>query len=147
MKKILLAVVMMISVGITSVLAGEEKVAPGVLKAFKTEFGNATEVSWIATDSYYRAAFTLSGQKVFAYYAINGDFIGLARYISPLQLPIHLLADLKNNHAGYWVSDLFEMSDNEGTAYYITLENADTTVKLKSDNGSDWETYEKKKKA
>ena len=32
----------------------------------------------------------------------------------------------------YWVSDLVEVSKSDGTYYYITLENADTQLVLKS---------------
>lgn len=146
MKKIITILAIAMSVT-TASLAGGEKVAPRVLDAFKTEFSTATEVTWMVADSYYRAAFTLNGQKVFAYYDMNNDFIGLARYITTLQLPIHLLAGLKNHYGNYWVNDLFEISKEDGTHYYITLENADATVKLKSSNGEDWETYDKKRKA
>ncbi|TAL42735.1 MAG: hypothetical protein EPN92_11225 [Chitinophagaceae bacterium] len=146
MKQIIVAIAMLILAGTSSVFAGEENIAPGVLKAFKTEFSHATEVTWIAADTYYRAEFTMSGQKVFAYYSTDGVFIGLARFISTMQLPIQLLSELKNDHSGYWVSDLFEVNNNDGTHYYITLENAGATIKLKSSNGSKWETYEKKRK-
>jgi len=53
---------------------------------------------------------------------------------------------LKKNYSGYWISDLFEVAKNNGTSYYVTLENGDKKVVLTSANGSDWSTYKKDRK-
>jgi len=55
-------------------------------------------------------------------------------------------ANLKKNYSGYWISDLFEVAKNNGTSYYVTLENGDKKVVLTSANGSDWSTYKKDRK-
>jgi hypothetical protein len=46
----------------------------------------------------------------------------------------------KKHYDGYWVTDLFEMSQNDQSSYYITLENSDTRMTLRS-NGDNWELY------
>ncbi|MGZ8517547.1 MAG: hypothetical protein ACXWWD_09360 [Chitinophagaceae bacterium] len=66
----------------------------------------------------------------------------MTRNISSLELPISLQTNLKNNYSKYWISDLFEISNNEGTSYYITLENADSKIVLKSDSNK-WNTFKK----
>lgn len=66
----------------------------------------------------------MNGQRAFAYYSTGGELMGVARYISSLQLPLGLLSNLKNNYSNYWISDLFELSNNDGTHYYVTLEKA-----------------------
>ena len=43
-------------------------------------------------------------------------------------------------------SDLFEAAKNDATNYYITLENADTKIILKS-SGNSWDIYTKSKKS
>lgn len=146
MKKMILGLMMLAATGISSVFAGEGEVSKQVLKAFQSEFTDATEVSWSEGSNYYRAGFTMNTMKVFAYYTKAGDLIGVARYISPLQLPLHLLTHLKKEYNHYWVTDLFEMSNEDGTHYYVTVENNDTSVMLHSTNGSDWSTYNKSKK-
>ncbi|MEI2740668.1 MAG: hypothetical protein V9F01_17980 [Chitinophagaceae bacterium] len=78
-------------------------------------------------------------------YSENGELIGLTRYLSPADLPLALQANLKKNYEGYWVSDLFEASKNDGTNYYITLENADSKTVLKS-SGNNWSVHNKIKK-
>ena len=72
--------------------------------------------------------------------------MGLTRNISTAQLPVSLQANLKKNYGGYWISDLFEVAKNNGTSYYVTLENGDKKVVLTSANGSDWSTYKKDRK-
>jgi hypothetical protein len=58
-----------------------------------------------------------------------------------------LQTGLKKDYSNYWISDLFEVSNSDGTGYYITLENADSKVVLKSTGGDNWKTYQKKTKA
>ena len=56
-------------------------------------------------------------------------------------------ADLKKNYQSYWISNLFEAATSEGTTYYITIEDADHSIVLKSDNARDWDQYKKVKKS
>jgi hypothetical protein len=146
MKKMMMAMGLMLTMGITSVFAGEEKISPGVLESFKKEFSTAQEVSWVAGNNYYRAAFKINDQNIFAYYTLDEELAGVARYISSIQLPINLLANLKNDYGRYWISDLFEVSNSDGTHYYVTLENSEVSLILKSTNGSEWKFYNKKRK-
>ena len=86
-------------------------------------------------------------QYVSAYYSIDGDLMGLTRYISPADLPLVLQSDLKKNYSEFWMTDLFEVAKDDGTAYYITLEDADQKIVLKGTGGKRWENYKKVKKA
>ena len=143
MKKMIIAAAMFVSL---SAFANDEKVSPKVLNAFNTEFTSAQEVEWTATGDYFRASFDINGVKVSAYYNADGELMGLTRNISTAQLPVSLQANLKKNYSGYWISDLFEVAKNNGTSYYVTLENGDKKVVLTSANGSDWSTYKKDRK-
>jgi hypothetical protein len=146
MKKMMMALTMMVTIGTSVALAGDEKVSPRVLKAFSSEFASAQEVSWTAGVDFYQAAFSMNGQRVFAFYSTNGDLISVARYISSLQLPLHLIKELKNDFSDFWINDLFEVNNNEGTHYYVKLESAESKLMLKSTNGGDWNLYDKKRK-
>ena len=146
MKKMILALGLIVTLGISSAFTAEPKVSPKTLEAFKNEFAAAKEVSWTVSSNYYRAAFTINDQKIFAFYSMDGELLNMGRYISSLQLPLNLFTRLKNAYSEYWISDLFEMSNKEGTHYYVTLENADTSIMLKSLIGGEWETYKKKTK-
>ncbi len=145
MKKMILTLA--IIAGSLGAFAGEKDVNPKVLNAFKTEFNTAREVEWTIASNYYRATFVYNEKHVFAFYNENGELLGLTRYLSPLDLPISLQANLKKSYAAYWISDLFEVAKNDGTAYYLTLENADTKIVLKSTDSSNWNMYTKVKKS
>lgn len=147
MKKMIVTMAMMFTVGTISAFAGNDEVAPSVLNAFSTDFNTAKEVEWTVGSNYYRAAFTFNEQHVFAFYNTNGDLLGLTRYISSLDLPMTLQTSLKKDYSNYWISDLFEVSNNNGTNYYITVENADTKMILKATGNTDWKTYKKVTKA
>jgi len=145
MKKMIMTLAIAIST--LGAFAGEEKVSPKVLDAFKSEFNTAKEVVWAVGQEYYKATFTYNEKHVFAYYNADGELLGVTRYLSPVDLPINLQTSLKKNHSNLWVSDLFEVAKNDGTGYYITLENADTKIILKSTGGSEWTAYQKIRKA
>jgi hypothetical protein len=144
MKKMLLTLA--IAMITLNSFAGSGTVNQKVLDAFKTEFSTASEVEWSAGAGYFKATFNYNGKYVFAFYSEEGELLGLTRYISPVDLPLILQNSLKKNYEGYWVSDLFEASRNDGTSYFITLENADTKIVLKS-TGNSWTSYNKIKKA
>jgi len=46
----------------------------------------------------------------------------------------------KKHYSEYWITDLFEMSRDSQSNYYLSLENADTKMTLRS-NGDSWEVY------
>src|SRR6266404_6827700 len=143
MKKIMMMVAMVFTLSTAFAFTGEEAVSKETLKAFKTEFSGATDAAWTVGSNYYKVAFTLNEQKLFAFYSTEGEFMGVTRYISSFQLPLHLQGSLKKSYCNYWISDLFEMANNDGTAYYVTLETADTKIVLKSTDGSEWSVFEK----
>jgi CRISPR/Cas system-associated exonuclease Cas4 (RecB family) len=145
MKKMILTLA--IAISSFAAFAGEENVTKKVLDAFKTEFKTVKDVEWTAGSDYYKASFMYNEKHVFAYYNMDGDLLGLTRYISPVDLPLNLQIGLKNNSNDYWISDLFEVAKNETTSYYITLENADTKTVLKSTGGSDWQVFKTVKKS
>lgn len=146
MKKIVLTLAIIIG-GIGAAFAGEEEVDAKVLGAFKKEFSAARQITWTVASNYFQASFVYNDQHVAAYYNTEGELLGLTRYISPADLPLALQSDLKKNHSEYWISDLFEVSNENGTAYYITLEDADQSLVLKATNGKHWDNYKKVKKS
>ena len=144
MKKMILTLV--IAITTLSAFANDENVNQKVLDAFKTEFTTAKDVEWSVGSNYYKATFNYNGKYVFAYYNENGELLGITRYLSPSDLPLTLQNNLKKNYEGYWVSDLFEASKDDATNYYITLENADTKIVLKSSENR-WDIYSRIKKS
>lgn len=143
MKKLVIAAAMFVSL---SAFANEEKVNSRVLYAFQSEFTTATEVEWKAATDYYIASFAMNGQRISAYYNMEGQLMGITRNLSSAQLPVALQNNLKKSYSNYWISDLFEVANNNGTSYYVTLETGNSKIVLESINGSDWSTYKKDRK-
>src|SRR5262245_11945591 len=145
MKKLILT----LAVALTTLcsFAGDGTISTRVLNAFKSDFASAKEITWTSTNDYYKASFVFNDQYVQAFYNMDGDLIGMTRNISSLDLPLSLQSSLKKAYGNYWISDLFEASNHDGTSYYITLENADSKIVLKSTGGENWKTYQKATKA
>ena len=148
MKRLLVTLTIALSFISLSSFANENgnDVSPRAVQSFNSSFKNATEVYWTISDNYYKVNFAMNGQYVSAFYDADGKMIALTRNISSLQLPIALQAELKKNYDCYWISDVFEMANEDGTSYYITLETADSQLILKS-SGDTWNTYKKQRKS
>ena len=139
MKKMILVLAVIVSA--MSAFASDEKVNAKVLQAFQTEFNVAKNVSWTTGENYFKAEFVFNNQRVQAFYSVEGELLGLTRYITLPDLPLSLQANLKKNYSDYWISDVFEVSKSDATGYYITLEDADTRLVMKSTDGEEWTVY------
>ncbi|HEX2535315.1 MAG TPA: hypothetical protein VHK69_16335 [Chitinophagaceae bacterium] len=145
MKLILITLALFASLLGQANQTNDDKVVPAVLRNFNADFKNAQDVAWTSGDNFYKAQFLLNGQHATAYYNRDGRFMAVTRNLTSLQLPIVLQSALKRDFSQHWISGLFEVSSEEGVSYFVTLENADQTLVLKS-TGNQWETYQKSAK-
>jgi hypothetical protein len=146
-KRILLLSIALVSFTAFSFAADAPRlISKNVISSFQKEFSNAKDVKWQNGTNFIKAQFTDNGKVLYAYYNYSGQLIAVTRYISPENLPLELLSSLRKNIGSFWVSDLFEIQTETGTAYYATLENADQIVVLKSEGISGWQTFQKEKK-
>ena len=83
---------------------------------------------------------------MFAYYNQDGELLAVIRNVLSDQLPIRLLTEIRNNYGNFWISELFEMATEDRTTYYITVENSQERIVLKSDGLNQWTLYKKEKK-
>lgn len=126
--------------------ANDVNISARVLQSFNEEFSSATEVSWTVGENYVKAEFVFNTQHITAFYTPDGDLMGVARYISSVSLPVALQNTLKRDFSGYWISDLFEVTRNSGTSYYVTIENADVKMVLQAQPNEDWSLYKRSRK-
>ena len=145
MKPILIAVALLAGTFTKTFAAEVPAVQPTVLKSFKTTFTTATEVGWSTTQDLYKADFALNGRYVTAYYNSDGTMAALIRHIGVNELPVILQTEMKNACKGQWVSDVLEVTNDNGVQYYVTLENAGSKVVLKSSSAT-WTTFSKDRK-
>jgi hypothetical protein len=147
MKQTILAMAMMLMTGLTGAFAkNNEGISNEITTSFNKDFVSATNVSWNKQKDFTKATFTMNNQVMFAYYDESGNLIASARNILSEQLPINLMNDLKKGYGNYWISELFEMDRDGQASYYVTLENADETLILKSGSFNSWSTYKRTKK-
>lgn len=145
MKSLVIAFTLAASVFAKTSYANDGTITPAVLKSFEATFATATEVDWTVTEDLYKAHFLMDGQHITAFYRTDGTMAAFTRNISVRQLPVTLQASLKHDYKEYWVSGLFELSNDEGVQYYITVENADNKLVLKA-MGSNWSPFQKTRK-
>jgi len=146
MKKIILSIATVLMMGIGAFAATNNEVNQLASNAFHKDFANARNVVWEQKQDYVKVTFTMNDQVMFAYYNEAGDLRAVVRNIVSGQLPINLLTGLKKEYSGFWISDLFEIATDDHTTYYVTLENADKKIVLKSDAIESWSVYAKTRK-
>jgi len=118
-------------------------ISPVVVQSFKNTFSQATEVSWSVSDNFYKADFFLNGQYASVFYNCDGRLMATTRNITSLQLPVILQAAIKKDYNDYWISNLFELTNDDGISYYITLQKGDTKLILKSASHTEWVAFRK----
>ena len=141
MKKIILSIAILLALTGTSFAKSTTKIDERVYASFKNDFHQATEVKWEVTSSYILATFQLDKDILYAYYDFQGNMIGLVRNILTTSLPAHLQKEIKKHYANYWVSELFQVTSEEGVYYYIQLKNADETIVLSTEGTNGWHRY------
>ena len=117
-----------------------------VFNSFTNQFTDARDVSWKKTSTYLKATFKVNEQVMFAYFAPTGELLGVSRNILSTQLPINLQRQLKKHYSKGWITELSELANEQESNYYVTIENADQVLTLKSEGSNSWSVYKKTKK-
>ena len=146
MKPLFFILTALLSFGSLKSDAQEIQVSTAVSNAFHHAIKNASQVEWKDGGNFYKADFVLNGQYVTAFFNTDAKLMAVTKNISPVQLPITLQNNLKTAYDEYWVSELFELSDESGTSYYVTVEDGESRITLKS-FGNNWSTFKKSRKS
>jgi hypothetical protein len=144
-KRIVLSMLVLGSVCNYSFGYDKKDISETIKASFSKEFVNARSVQWENKGELIRADFMIDDQVMDAYFGQDGKLIAVTRNIVSNQLPILLFTTLKKDYDGYWITDLFEISVDGETSYYISLKNARREMVLRSDAGENWEIYKSKK--
>ncbi len=145
-KKILILALVLVGITGFSFAADVPGINKNVIVSFNREFTTARDVKWETSRHFLKASFTMNNMVLYAYYTSNGDLLAVSRFISPTQLPFQLQNILRKQYAGYWISDLFEIHGEDGTAYYVTLESPQQIKVLQSVDSNSWTTFKTEKK-
>jgi hypothetical protein len=116
-------------------------VPTSVQNELQKEFKEATDIKWKTTKKFYKASFSINGQNLEAFFSTDGEFIGVSRNITFEQLPLVLLRKAVEKSKDNKLTELFEISSDRGTEYYMSLQNAkEKTIIYKAD-GEYWSRY------
>ena len=147
MKNTILTVAVMLTMGLTGAFANiSEEINQRAIASFNKDFVSASSVTWEQRKDFAKATFKLNGHVMFAYYNADGELMAVVRNILSDQLPIRLMTEVKKKYSDHWISDLFEIATADQTFYYLTIENSDEKVVLKSDGFGQWTVYKREKK-
>jgi hypothetical protein len=141
MKKIILSIAILLALTGSSFAKTNGTISERVFASFKNDFRQASEVKWDVTSSYILATFQMDRDVLYAYYDFQGNMIGLVHNILTTALPVHLQKDIKKHYSNYWVSELFQVTNDDGVYYYIQLKNADETIVLSTEGTNSWHRY------
>ena len=118
-----------------------DPVPANVKEEFSQQFTNAMDVRWEEGKNFFKATFEDWGTTLFAFYAGDGDLMGVATNLSSTVLPERLQTEIKHSYAGYWITDLFGYHDQDEKGFVVTLENADKVIVLKAAGDTSWTVY------
>jgi hypothetical protein len=117
-----------------------------VTASFHKDFKKAELLTSETGKNYTKLTFRMNDMVLFAFYSQEGQLLAVTRNIKSNQLPINLLLQVKQDYANYWISELFEFNSDGTNTYYITLENADSSITLRASGTDSWDVYSKKTK-
>ncbi len=141
MKKRILILMASFLLVFTASYANDSKVPDKVIYEFNRDFSGASNVNWQITGSYYKASFDEHGKTLYAFYTDDAGFIGITHSLLSDKLPVSLQSELKTKYSDYWITDLIQFNLNNQPGYYVTLQNADQKIILKSERNQHWQFY------
>lgn len=126
---------------------GPEKINAVVKKAFTQQFSAASNVSWEKTDDFYFAYFKVNNRELSAAYNENGELVGTSKILAAEELPLSVSLSIADKYCGYKVAKTAtEITYDNETSYYISVENEKHTLKLKCLANGDISVSSKTKK-
>jgi hypothetical protein len=116
---------------ISNAFADVNKVSYLALKNFKSNYGEAKEVTWTTTRDYSKATFMLDDQKMEVFYAPNGELIGTSTKMQIKELPSAVKKNVTKKMEGYTIVEAIRFQSPDDDCYYVSVENDQVNVILK----------------
>lgn len=136
MKKLItLAVSILMITGISFANDGNAPKNQKISDNFNKHFSVAESVNWTYNQQFATANFIMNGQNMAAHFSPDAKLLGISRNITTNELPMKLFGNLKQHMKNSWVTEVFEYATPDSDIYYVTIENADSKIILKSTDG------------
>jgi hypothetical protein len=123
MKKFFL-VALILTAGFVSSFANPlENVDPKAEQVFSRQFAGAQSISWTRTESgLLKVSFVWGGHSTVAYFNESAELVGSVRNLFFDQLPMTIVRAVDQKFKSPVVTEVREISTDEGTSYSIVLE-------------------------
>ena len=116
--------------------------------ALDHEFSGASAIKWYTDDNKtFMAKFMLNERNVTAYFDGEGHLLATRRYIDPVNLPLAVTSKLAQRYPKEEIRWVVEFQSEGSTAYYVTLEGANTWKVIKASASGDLSLHQRMKKA
>lgn len=122
MKKLLLAALVVAGIGSSAFAMDVNKISSKARTSFEAKFENATNAKWSVKNNYNKVSFTLADEAVEAFFATDGELIGVSRKVDFKSLPLSAIQKIKKEYASFQVTDTIEFERNEEKSYYVSLQ-------------------------
>ena len=138
MKRFFLLLVISLAIKVTPILANGSSVPnASIIETFNKEFKGAEGVRWQQVGDFQMALFTYHEHDIAAYFLADGELIGCSRDLLFNELPAAVTKSFEKRFEGAFYEMIHEISNEEGTSYWITLEAGNKRYHVKSDaNGT-----------
>jgi hypothetical protein len=150
MKKLILlmSAALMLSANVLFASAYETSVNNRIKNTFNESFAGAKEVKWYTDDNKtFTAKFTMSNSKVTAFFNDDGTLLATSRYLGTDQLPLNVTNKLIKKYPGTNIYCVVEYTAGDNTVYFVTLEDAESWIVVKTERSGNMSTYSHLKKA
>ena len=147
MKKIILSAAIMLALFSAAFANYPDNTTDRATASFHKDFIRASTLHSEVINNHVRFTFQENNETRYAYYDFQGNLVGVVQHMLTSSLPADLQKEIKKHYSNYWVTELFQVTTDNGVNYYIQLTNADETVVLNSEDGFGWQRYMSKKAA
>jgi hypothetical protein len=144
--KALLLVVFLTAVSSFSFAGTANDLTPRLKTSFRHDFRNANLIGSEIHEKFIKVTFLMDNSILSAYYSTNGKLLGVIHNMVSTELPFELQSDLRQSYSNYWITELFEIKGDSDSTYYVSLQNADETLNLRSTPDNGWEVYSRIRK-
>ena len=117
-------------------------ISPQAIIEFKKTFKDAVNIEWSQLGDLSRVRFNYNNETVYAFYNEEGERISMGRTISIRQLPLPLQIQFQNRFTDYTVLEVFEIYNDNGMSFYISVKSSNKKIILKS-LGMNWVVFSK----
>jgi len=125
MKKFIMAALIAVTITTTAFADANTNISTKVTDNFSLQFEAATNIQWTLGSNYAKASFMQFGEKLEAFYLLDGSFIGTSKQIALDKLPENAVRNITKKYPfpPYRLKECIEFQNADGAVvYYVSLE-------------------------